>query len=268
MSFNSWLQNLRSTPSPGRGQRHQRRRGSLRAATLRLNIEALEDRLTPSFSPATSFPVGTGPQAVVSADFNNDGRLDLAVANHDDRTVGVLLGDGLGGFGAARQSAVGTIGPVSLTVADFNNDGKLDLAVINQDPIGYEWNSFMSVLLGNGDGTFRAPTAGAGAIGMAAGDFNNDGNIDLVVDSNDFDSGGYVQVLLGNGRGGFTAEPVDWSPLTFITAPAGLAAGDLNGDGKLDAVMVSGPGSDIGAAFLGDGDGRFFNAWMMARFAH
>ena len=79
MSFHSWLQNLRSALAPGRGQRHHRRRGSPRAATHRPNLEVLEDRCLLSFSPAVSYPVGTNPQAVVTADFNNDGRLDLAV---------------------------------------------------------------------------------------------------------------------------------------------------------------------------------------------
>src|SRR5262245_2459043 len=101
MSFPSWLQHLRSAlssrhaPRDKRGAHHAERdgyrhRASRRPATHRPSLEVLEDRLTPSFSPATSFPVGTNPQAVVTGDFNNDGRLDLAVANHDDRTVSVL----------------------------------------------------------------------------------------------------------------------------------------------------------------------------------
>jgi hypothetical protein len=108
-------------------------------------------------------------------------------------------------------------------------------------------------------------TALAGAIAMAAGDFNNDGNIDLVLGSNDLDSGGYVQALLGNGQGGFMAAPADWSPVSF-SAPASLAVGDLNSDGRLDAVMVCGPGGSVGAAFLGNGDGRFPNGLYSPEF--
>jgi hypothetical protein len=210
-----------------------------------------------------SFPVGPNPQAVVTGDFNNDGRLDLAVANHDDGTVGVLLGDGHGGFGAARQSAVGTIGPVSLAVADFNNDGRLDLAVITQAVAGDPWTGSSSVLLGNGDGTFRAPLGlWAPAYGMVAGDFNADGNIDLVVVADDLEGAGYVEILLGNGRGGFTAAR--WgSSFHSLAAPAGLAVGDLNGDGKLDAVMVDG----IGWVFLSNGDGTFLYGFDDDQFA-
>ena len=123
----SWLQNLRSALAPGRGQRHHGRRGSLRAATHRPNLEVLEDRCLLSFSPVASFPVGMAPAAVVTADFNNDGSLDLATANSGGNTVSVLLGDGLGGFGAASHFAAGT-GPRSMAVADFNNDGNLDVA--------------------------------------------------------------------------------------------------------------------------------------------
>src|SRR5262249_7533685 len=98
MSFHSLLRHLRSALAPGGGQR--RRRASLRTATLRPNLEVLEDRLTPSFSSATSLPVGTNPQAVVTADFNHDGQLDLATTNSGGDTVSVLLGNGQGGFGS------------------------------------------------------------------------------------------------------------------------------------------------------------------------
>src|SRR6476660_4685855 len=148
MSFNSWLQNLRSALAPGRGQRHHGRRGSLRAATHRPNLEVLEDRCLLSFSPAVSFPAGINPQAVVTADFNGDGRLDLATANAGDNTVSVLLGNANGTFQPAQNSATGVY-PQSLAVGDFNADGKLDLATANTGDV--------SVLLGNGNGTFQAP---------------------------------------------------------------------------------------------------------------
>src|SRR5262245_42780178 len=169
------------------------------------DVERLEARQLLSFSAAVNYPVGLSPQAVVSGDFNNDGNLDLATANYANGTVSMLQGDGHGAFGAAKQSAVGT-GPLSLAAADFNKDGKLDLVVI-RGTAGTYWNNSMSIVLGNGDGTFKAPTALSSTwipLAAAAGDFNADGKIDLVVGQDDMEGAGYIEVLLGNGLGGFT----------------------------------------------------------------
>jgi hypothetical protein len=198
---------------------------------------------------------------VVTADFNNDGHLDLATANPAAGTVSVLLGDGRGGFGAAIDSRGSGFNHASLAVADFDNDGNLDLAVVSayydRDPYGYWPEGSLSVLLGNGDGTFQAPTypryLGV-PVSAAAGDFNNDGNSDLVVTEDNLDSYGFVEVLLGNGQGGFTRAP--WAliphPQTAVTVA------DLNRDGNLDAVTAATPLSgSSGFALLGNGDGTF-----------
>src|SRR5262245_61553460 len=92
MSFHSWLQKFCSILAPRRVQAQHRRRGSHRAATHRPSLESLEDRALPSLSYPGSFPVGNLPQAVVTADFNNDGHLDVATANYYDGDVSVLLG--------------------------------------------------------------------------------------------------------------------------------------------------------------------------------
>src|SRR5262245_13169493 len=174
--LHSWLRRLRSALAPGESQRHHPRRGCFRAATRGLNVEVLEDRALPSLHYAGSFPVGNLPQAVVTADFNNDGHLDLATANYYDGDVSVLLGDERGAFGAANDLVAGT-NPVSLAVGDFNNDGHLDLATANKG------SNDLSMLLGNGDGTFRAtvqiPTL-AGPKAVASADFNADCQLDLV----------------------------------------------------------------------------------------
>src|SRR5215467_5581192 len=124
-------------------------------------FETLETRQLLSFTPATSFPVGSNPQAIVKADFNNDGKLDLATPGYDyelgDGTVSVLLGNGNGSFRPAKVSAAGPY-PWSLTAGDFNADGKIDLATANQDVTDASEND-VSILLGNGDGTFADAVA-------------------------------------------------------------------------------------------------------------
>jgi Calx-beta domain/FG-GAP-like repeat len=246
MSFHSWLRNLRSTLAPGRGQRHHGRRGSLRAATHRLNLEVLEDRRTPSFSPVASFPVDTSPRAVATADFNNDSRLDLATTNYDG-TVSVLLGDGQGGFGAASQFTALSIGS-SLAVGDFNNDGNLDVATIGNQ---------LSVLLSDGDGTFRPPVniglvTNGSPLSMAVGDFNSDGNTDLVYTTDGFMEPGSVEVILGDGEGGFWSGSDVYELHGF--QPYGLAVADLNGDGKPDVVTADYYEGTV-SVLLGNGDG-------------
>jgi hypothetical protein len=119
-------------------------------AAHRINFEPLEDRRMLSFSPATDYPVGGYPAAMVSADFNADGRLDLATANSSNSNVSVILGNADGTFQAAQTSTTGDF-PLSLAVGDFNADGKLDLATANSNDV--------SVLLGNGNGTFQPPPA-------------------------------------------------------------------------------------------------------------
>jgi len=87
-----------------------------------------------TFSPSFDSPIAVGsePDAIVAGDFNNDGNLDLAVANYGDNSVTLLLGNGDGTFTPSSGSpyAVGG-GPSAITAADFNGDGKLDLAVVN-----------------------------------------------------------------------------------------------------------------------------------------
>ena len=94
-------------------------------------------------------PVGTNPDAVAAADLNGDGRADVVTANGGSGDVSVLLGDGAGGFAAAKTFASGPH-PVGVAVGDMDGDGRLDLAVVNRD------DSTVAVLRGAGDGTFAA----------------------------------------------------------------------------------------------------------------
>jgi hypothetical protein len=129
----------------------------------------------------STFATGSDPWAIVAADFNGDGKLDLAVTNEGDSTVTILLGNGDGTFTPATGSPVSVGGgPYALVAEDLNSDGKLDLVVANQN------DSTLSILLGNGDGTFT-PSAGSpislGAVPMsvALGDFNNSGRLGIAV---------------------------------------------------------------------------------------
>src|SRR5262249_14648056 len=91
-------------------------------------VEALAERLVPSFIPAPPVPVGDGPNFVAVGDFNGDGKRDLAVANSFGTTVSIRLGGGQGGFAPLADVAVGG-NPEAVAVADFNRDGHQDLAV-------------------------------------------------------------------------------------------------------------------------------------------
>ena len=199
------------------------------------------------FAPATGSPftVGTNPIDVVVGDFNGDGKQDLATANYNGNNVTVLMGNGSGGFTPATGSpfAAGT-GAYYIAIGDFTRDGIQDLAVANY------YDNDVTVLVGNGNGTFTADASGPFGLGtnpvsLATGDFNGDGFQDLV--SADHGSG-TLTVLLGNGAGNF--HQANGSPFVAGTSPWSVLTGDFNGDGVQDLAVTDASDGQLNV-FLG-----------------
>ena len=131
------------------------------------------------FQPAVDYAVGNDPGQLVAGDFNGDGKLDLAVSDSDG--IQILLGNGNGTFQPAITVAAGISG--NLVTGDFSGDGKLDLAVMNTNP-GTNTTGTVSILLGNGDGTFQPAVnypVGYEPLSIVAADFTGDGHLDLAV---------------------------------------------------------------------------------------
>jgi hypothetical protein len=243
MSFRTWLAAWKSTGLQQRSQRAQACRTRRRPPGPKLCLEPLEERAVPAFLAPVIYDVGTRPQAIVSADFNNDHVQDLAVANYNDSTVSVLLGNADGTFQEPALTSSTGVGPGSLAVGDFDGDGNLDLATANIFDV--------SVLLGDGTGAFAAGIGivlGSNPSSVAVGDFNGDGLLDLGVTSNLYVDDGdpypydyyghtesYANVLLGNGAGGFSAP--NTIALDYALHKSALAA-DLNGDLYDDFVTI------------------------------
>jgi hypothetical protein len=191
---------------------------------------------TGAFQPHADYAAGSLPESTVSADFNGDGKLDLAVASYETG-VSILLGNGDGTFQPAISYATGAY-PLWIAAADFNDDGKQDLVVPNSGA------NTVSILLGNGDGTFQPHVdypVGIVPDAVAIGDFNGDGKPDLAV-SNAVCTfllstcpRGTVSILLGNGDGTFQPG------VAYLVgiSPVGLAVADLNGDGGADLAVAN-----------------------------
>ena len=205
--------------------------------------------------------------SVAVGDFNRDGKPDVAVTN--DNKVTVMLGKGDGTFRLGVSYNTGG-SAISVKAGDFNRDNKLDLAVADSVVVTSEtFGGHVSIFLGNGNGTFQPPKAyriGGRPSAMAIGDFNRNGVLDLVVTARPNIFAPYqINVLLGNGSGGFT------TPMVFDQSASNtsVAVADFNGDGKPDlaASSTSFTKPGFGLIFmpavrilLGNGDGTFQSA--------
>ncbi len=208
------------------------------------------------FLVARNFPAGNFPFSAVVADFNNDGKLDVALVNLVRNDVIVSLNDGNGRFQAPAQFRTGIVSPTVVEVADLNQDGKLDLVVFN-DPVDGS-NADFSVLLGNGDGTFQSPqtgTIGSFPTVVVFADFNSDGKLDMVAaDPGNQDPFGPASLLLllGNGDGTFQAG----QEILAGSTPQWVAVGDFNNDGNADLAVANLSPNSV-SILLGTGKGKF-----------
>ncbi len=190
------------------------------------------------------------PVAAATADFNRDGRPDIAVANDQTGTIGVLLGKP-GGFRLARTYSTGSANtnPVDVTTGDFNSDGKADVAALNENHPAGSGSSQVAVLMGIGNGKFRGGArsdAGSdGTYGFVKGRFNRGGKLDLAV--SDCNGDDKLFLLRGKGNGRFRA-PVDY-PTVSGSCGYEPAAADFNRDGRLDVANVSENNGKVAISF-------------------
>jgi hypothetical protein len=188
--------------------------------------------------------------SLAAADLRNNGILDLVLTDNLSDNLQVMLGNGDGTFSASSFYPTPDF-PNVIGVGDFNGDHNLDLVTVDQSGIC----PCISVLLGNGDGTFQEPPINtmppdpAAAIGT--GDFNHDGKLDLIT-VGQFGSASEAGVLLGNGDGTFTPG------MTYVVGsdPQSVVVADFNGDHQLDLAVADALGGSIDI-LLGNGDATF-----------
>jgi FG-GAP-like repeat len=215
-----------------------------------------------TFGAKTDFPVAADPQAVTAGDFNSDGKVDLvATLNDAQLSLALLTGTGTGTFNPPIYfpNTSGFDSP-AIAATDLNSDGKLDLVVMHN--IGCyiapcTAADSITILLGNGDGTFQTPSevdVGTGPFAMAVLDLNGDGIKDVAIGGGNTE----LSILLGVGNGTFMQQPVVTLVLggDLFSACNDIGVGDLNRDGKQDLVVPLGNGEG-NAILIGNGNGTF-----------
>jgi hypothetical protein len=218
---------------------------------------------TVGFKSAQSYAVGTAPEMVAIADFNNDGKPDIAVVDFGDPNVGdnggvsILIGNGDGTFQPAKNLTVGK-NPTRITAGDFNSDSNSDLLVVRAgDDTGGDYGD-ATIFPGKGDGTFgsgQVLAPGKNPFAVAVSDLNADHKLDLIfANSTNFRNDNSVAILLGNGDGTFQ------SPVVYAVAaggsPSSISLTDANQDERSDLAVFW--GSTV-YFYFGNGDGTFQN---------
>jgi uncharacterized protein (TIGR03437 family) len=206
-----------------------------------------------TFLPPVFYQVGAVPLGIAVADFNNDGVADIAVASTqgDVPGIGVFIGLGDGTF-KSPVNYLASRGQKALAIADFNGDGNADIVSADAD-------QNVTIMLGAGDGTFRAGSTYnvTAPEFVAVGDFNKDGRPDFVAAS----LGGSLTVFLGNGDGTFVRQGPLLALQTVIDFPTDfcVSVGDFDGDGNPDIAYAGFEDPNV-SIFIGNGDGTFRGA--------
>src|ERR1035441_9600248 len=221
----------------------------------------------PSFS-SSSFTAGTTPVYVAVADFNGDGRQDIAVANQGSGNVTVLLAKAGGGYTSSTVTITGGI--TSIVAADLNGDGKIDLAIGNPNASGN-----ITYLVNDGAGNFTQtamnPVLNAAPKFVVTPDLNGDGYADVVWSdgsaamsriSSTMTSGGLFSGFSQLGSAGYAIAPGSPSAYPGTAAGGFTAVGDVNNNGRLDVVVVTNK-NDI-VTMDGNGSGALIASWWSA----
>jgi FG-GAP-like repeat len=219
--------------------------------TLANGVSVLLGNGDGTFRQQVQYPA-YAPSALVLADLNRDGKLDIALADPANTIFVLLRGNGDGTFQYPTGYSTTATFPGTIAVGDFNGDGLPDLVLGDHGPEPPPIVSTLDVFVGNGDGTFQPPSSyrvGEAVNFVAATDVNGDGKLDLLAAngaSND------VSVLLGNGDGSFQA------PVAYAagSAPSAISVADMDGDGRPDLIVSDQLSNEV-SILSGDGDGTF-----------
>ncbi|CAF3425712.1 unnamed protein product [Rotaria socialis] len=195
----------------------------------------LRDKTEP-FGEQVTFSSGnnSNPYAVVVSDFNNDNKLDIAVANSQANNIGIFLGYGNGSFANQYKYDTGASSiPIAIATGDFNNDKQVDIVVANSN------KNTICIFLGYGNGNFTLLKCYSTGLGsepsfIVVGDLNKNNQTDLVVTNKGINN---LLVLYGVGNGTF-ATPILYS-LGYDSSHVSAAIGDFNDDSWLDIVVTN-----------------------------